>query len=263
MARKRNDLAVDIDLPEFDVMGFDLGNEEEVPEKEDVTLDLPEPPKKKKGHRRTTELLTVKETLYWRKAFGVENLLKVMGMERPQQGCAYHIISGGNVDLLCHLQWLMLHYRHLKRVFISAWAISGADILLLDDMVRQGKIDVLDVLVGDIFPNQYKHEWAKLQQMQDKELVRGLYSSNIHSKFILADDGNGMKAVCESSANCNMNPRIEQTVMTFDAGLYDFYDKYYHNLFIQEEIISSAMEFKQLFTKEPEVRKDDEHSDYD
>ena len=51
--------------------------------------------------------------------------------------------------------------------------------------------------------------------------------------------------------------------MTFDGGLYDFYDKYYHNLFIQEEIISSAMEFKQLFTKEPEVRKDDEHSDYD
>lgn len=262
MARKRNHSGLDFDIPEVD-FGLLIGDEEYIPEEEDVTLDLPKEPKKKKGHRRTTELLDVKETLYWRKAYGVEQLLKVMGMEKPQQGHAYHIISGGNVDLLCHLQWLMLHYRMLKRVFISAWAISGADILILNELARRAKIEVLDVLVGDIFPNQYKHEWAKLKDMQERGLIRGLYSSNIHSKFILADDGKGMKAVCESSANCNMNPRIEQTVMTFDADLYDFYDKYYHNLFVQEEIISSAIEFKQLLIKEPEVTSIYEQSDND
>lgn len=251
MARKRNDLAVDFDLPEFEVMGLRL-DDEEVPEEEDVSLELPEAPKPKKGHRRTTELLKVKETLYWRKAYGLENLLKVMKLDKPEQGCAYHIISGGNVDLLCHLQWLMLHYPTLQRVFISAWAVSGADILLLEEMVTEKKVQTLDVLVGDIYPNQYKHEWAKLEKMRDQGTVRGLYSSNIHSKFIMATDGQDMWAVCESSANCNMNPRIEQTVMTFDRELYDFYDKYYHNLFVQEDIIATAEEFKQL-TTEPSV----------
>lgn len=259
--------APEVALPEFEGAVFDVGMEfdtlgtvdsqqdnDYIPEEEDVSLELPEAPeeKKKKGHRRTTELVKVKETLYWRKAYGVTNLLKVMGLERPEQGAAYHIISGGNVDLLCHLQWLMLHFPRLDRVFISAWAVSGADILLLEDMQQKGNIRTLDVLVGDIYPNQYKFEWRKLTEMRDTGIIRALYSSNIHSKFIMATDGKDMWAVCESSANCNMNPRIEQTVMTFDRRLYEFYDKYYHNLFVQEDIIATAQEFRQL-TTEPSV----------
>lgn len=253
MARKRkSDLGFDFEELEIETFDELTEGDEHIKKEEDVTLDLPEAPKKKKGHRRTTELVKVKETLYWRKAYGVTSLLEVMGMEPPEMGASYHIISGGNVDLLCHLQWLQLHYPRLHRVFISAWAISGADILLMEQTIKKGKVEIFDVLVGDIFPNQYKHEWAKLKQMQEAGLVRGLYSSNIHSKFIMATDGEGMWAVCESSANCNMNPRIEQTVMTFDRALYEFYDKYYHNLFIQEDIITTAKEFKQL-TTEPSI----------
>lgn len=234
-------------MPEFGEMMPRI-DDDEVPESEDVSLDLPDV-KKTKNHRRTTELMKVKETLYWRKAYGLANLLEVMRLEKPQQGCAYHIISGGNVDLLCHLQWLLLHFPRLQRVFVSAWAVSGADILLLEEMVLKNKIHTLDVLVGDIFPKQYKFEYQKLESMQAAGLVRALYSSTIHSKFIMATDGDQMWAVCESSANCNMNPRIEQTVMTFDRGLYDFYDRYYSNLFAQEDIIATATELKQLTTE--------------
>lgn len=254
--RKSNDIGFDFGFDPDSIGDWrDDMQEDGVNEQEDVTLDVhtgATPEAKKKSHRRTTELMKVKETLYWRKAYGVTNLLRVMGMERPEMGAAYHIISGGNVDLLCHLQWLMLHYPKLQRVFISAWAISGADILIMEDVVKRKAVDIFDVLVGDIYPKQYKFEWSKLVQMQDSGLIRGLYNSNIHSKFIMATDGKDMWAVCESSANCNMNPRIEQTVMTFDRRLYDFYDHYYHNLFIQEDIIATAEELKHL-TREPLV----------
>lgn len=123
----------DVDLG-FELQTLDdiLTDGQDVAQADDVTEDLhvlkkSEQKRKKHGHRRTTELIDVKPTLYWRKAYGVTNLLKVMGLERPEQGHAYHIISGGNVDLLCHLQWLLLHWPKMRRVFISAWAMSGAE----------------------------------------------------------------------------------------------------------------------------------------
>lgn len=244
----------DVDLG-FELQTLDdiLTDGQDVAQADDVTEDLhvlkkAEQKRKKHGHRRTTELIDVKPTLYWRKAYGVTNLLKVMGLERPEQGHAYHIISGGNVDLLCHLQWLLLHWPKMRRVFISAWAMSGSDILILEDMVKHGQIEALDILLGESYPTQYKHEWAKLQQMYADGIVRALYHSSIHSKFILIHSADDCKAVVESSANCNMNPRIEQTVATFSAELYDFYDRYYKNLFAQEDIIQAASEFKKLTT---------------
>ena len=48
-----------------------------------------------------------------------------------------------------------------------------------------------------------------------------------------ADDGT--KLVIESSANCNMNPRVEQSCVTVSEKLYDFYFTYLHEMFDEEQ----------------------------
>lgn len=210
----------------------------------------------KKKTRRITALTEINIVDEYRRANGVYELCKCM-MDKPQPGKSYHILTGGNVDLIAHLRWLMLHWKKIKRVFISAWAISGVDILLCKEWLENGEIGELELLLGDIFPNKYKMEWAKLMEMYDAGIITTIYKSTIHSKImlILADDGT--KIVIESSANCNMNPRIEQSCVTVSDKLFDFYDVYLHEILNDEEARYTVRETVKLQnTEDAEIDND-------
>lgn len=184
--------------------------------------------------RRVTELIELDTIDECRRAFGVYNLVKCMN-HAPVEGKSYHIITGGAVDLIAHLQWLFLYYPKMRRILISAWAISGADILLLEKLYGEGLFESVEILVGDTFPSKYKMEWQKLTEMYEKGIVGHVYKSTIHSKLLLMESSDGDKLVIESSANCNMNPRVEQSCVTLSSKLFDFYDTYLHEMFAEEE----------------------------
>ena len=155
--------------------------------------------------------------------------------ERPTAGRSIHILTGGNVDLLSHLLWVMQFWKKLNRVFLSAWAISGVDILWCKQLLEEGSIGTLELLLGDIFPAKYKMEWEKLMEMYDAGHITNIYNSSIHSKVMLIDAADGTKIVIESSANCNMNPRVEQSCVTVSEELFRFYDVYLHGILDEEE----------------------------
>jgi hypothetical protein len=140
----------------------------------------------------------------------------------------------------------MLHWKRLKRVFISAWAISGADILLCQRWLESGEIGELELLLGDIFPTKYKMEWKKLMEMYDKGVITNIFKSTIHSKVMLLEAEDGTKVVVESSANCNMNPRVEQSCVTVSDKLFDFYDVHLHEILNDEEARFVARESVKL-----------------
>lgn len=188
----------------------------------------------KKKTRRKTELTDIDIVDEYRRANGVYELCKCM-VTPPEEGKSYHIITGGNVDLLAHLQWVQLFWKKVRRVFISAWAISGADIMLCKRWLEEGNIGTLELLLGDIFPSKYKMEWKKLMEMYDAGIITNIYNSTIHSKVLLIEVDDDTKIVVESSANCNMNPRIEQSCITRNAQLFDFYDIYLHEVLSEEE----------------------------
>lgn len=200
---------------------------------------------KKKSVRRTTELTEIDVVDEYRRCYGVYELCKCM-MDKPVAGKSYHFLTGGNVDLLAHMQWLMLHWKRLKRVFISAWAISGVDILLCQKWLEAGEIGELELLLGDIFPTKYKMEWKKLMEMYDKGIITNIFKSTIHSKVMLLEAEDGTKVVVESSANCNMNPRVEQSCVTVSDKLFDFYDVYLHEILNDEEARFVARESVKL-----------------
>ena len=187
-----------------------------------------------KKTRRKTALTTISTEDEWRRANGVQELNKVMS-DRPTPGRSIHILTGGNVDLLAHLMWVMQFWPKVRRVFLSAWAISAVDILLCKRWLENGSIGALELLLGDIFPSKYKKEWEKLMEMYDAGVITNIYNSAIHSKLMLIDCEDGTKIVIESSANCNMNPRIEQSCVTVSDELFKFYDVYLHGVLEDEE----------------------------
>lgn len=183
----------------------------------------------KKKVRRVTALTEIEAEDEYRVAFGVVQLLECM-KEFPEAGKSYHIITGGAVDLLSHLQWVLLHKKKINHLFLSCWAISGRDILLLEKWHYQGLIGDVEIVVGDVYPSKYKFEWQKLQQMNEAGIVRKVYKGTIHAKVMLCDCADGDKVVIESSANCNINPRVEQACVTVSAKLFDFYRVYFCDL---------------------------------
>ena len=184
--------------------------------------------------RRITDLTVVSAEDEMRRAYGVGELVKLMS-DKPVPGKSYHIITGGAIDLICHLYWLLRHWPHMKKVLISAWAISGRDILFLEKLLNDGQIDRVELLVGDIFLTKYKMEWKKLMEIYDSGGISAVYKSTIHSKLLLMEADDGTKLVIESSANCNMNPRVEQSCVTLSEKLYDFYFTYLHEMFDEEQ----------------------------
>ena len=187
-----------------------------------------------KKSRRKSELLTISAEDEMRRVNGMWELNAMMS-EKPVPGKSIHILTGGNIDLLAHLLWVMQFWPKIKRVFLSAWAISAVDILMCKRYLEEGKIGTLELLLGDIFPSKYKKEWEKLMEMYDAGIITNIYNSAIHSKVMLIDCEDGTKVVIESSANCNMNPRIEQSCVTVSEELFRFYDVYLHGVLDAEE----------------------------
>lgn len=187
---------------------------------------------RKKKERRAVALTEIDVVDEYRRAFGVYQLIDCMN-KKPEPGKSYHILTGGKVDLLAHVMWLMLFYK-MKRLFISAWAISGNDILMLEKLQDEGKFESVEILVGDIFSTKYKFEWEKLKELEERGVVNAVFQSTIHAKILLMEATDGTKIVIESSANCNMNPRIEQSCVTVSEKLFDFYWVYIHNQFDED-----------------------------
>ena len=53
-------------------------------------------------------------------------------------------------------------------------------------------------------------------------MLKTLYTGKIHAKLILAEACSGERIVVESSANANMNPRCEQSVVSVSPELHEF-----------------------------------------
>ena len=80
-----------------------------------------------KKTRRKSALTTISAEDEMRRVNGMWELKKVMS-DKPIAGRSIHILTGGNIDLLSHLIWLLQFWPKVRRVFLSAWAISAVDI---------------------------------------------------------------------------------------------------------------------------------------
>lgn len=185
--------------------------------------------KEHRNHRRTTEMIEIPDKALWRKAYGLEQFLEVLKFEKPKRGYSLHVMTGGNVDMICYLKYLLMHYEHMNRVVISTWCLGSAELLMMEQWFNEGRVDSYDMYTGEHCRQQCKIEWGKLERMKEAGMIGRLISSTIHCKLILCDTGDE-KIVVETSSNFNMNPRLEQGCVTVNEDLFNFYDEYMRNL---------------------------------
>lgn len=146
-----------------------------------------------------------------------------------EPGDSWDVVSHGDVDSLSFLAHL-IRGTWFDHVLVSTWCIARTDLDQLGEWLNAGRIGQLDLYLGEIFPGQYVGEYERT-----KELVRDygarLVIARNHSKVTLATNAStGTHLAIRSSANVNTNPRIEQTTVTNDRTLVEFYREFFEGI---------------------------------
>lgn len=180
-----------------------------------------------KTHRRSTECLVRSTKNIYRRAFSETQLLDVLP-KVFNDGESYHCITAGDVDSLSYLK-VVLRQQDLDYCLFSTWCMAADDVLQFDEWLESGKIKRLDAYVGEIFPNTYKMEWKRLNEIFEKHQCGRIAVFKNHSK-IYAGYGSKFAFGIETSANINTNPRTENGCITIDNGIFEFYKEYFDGI---------------------------------
>ena len=181
--------------------------------------------------RRTTECTTLSEKYEYRRAFSEVRMLEAMRYVKLEQGHTYNFITGGDVDSLSFLK-VVLNQHRLDYLLSSTWRMAAEDILQLTTWYDEGRIGKMDVYVGEIFPNQYRIEYAMLRKFYDQHPDAGRVAVfRNHSKIYAGcNEAEGFYFGIQTSANINTNPRTEQGSITVERGIFDFYKEYFDGI---------------------------------
>lgn len=144
-----------------------------------------------------------------------------------EDGAAYHVISGGDVDSLSFLTHV-LRQQKLEYLALSTWCMALQDVEELERYLALGRIGRIDCYVGEIFKKTYNNEYCRLIDMHRKYGGRVAIFRN-HSK-VFCGFGEKFDFAIESSANINTNPRTENTCTTIDTGLALFYKAFFDGI---------------------------------
>ena len=146
-----------------------------------------------------------------------------------EDGDSWHIISGGDVDSLSYAANLIEH-ESFDRMLLSTWCMALDDVLRLGQWLDTGTLRWLDCYVGEIFPSQYADAYAALCATVRRHQGRVATFRNHSNVILLGNLETSRFLVIESSANINTNPRTEQTVVTADAALFNFYIDFFDGI---------------------------------
>ena len=164
------------------------------------------------------------DRIYARRAWGEKKLLEILG---PLESGTYHVISGGDVDILSYLMHIISE-QDLEYCLFSTWCMALPDVLQFGKWLEDGKIKRLDAYVGEIFINSYPECWGTLTAILKRHGGRVCVFRN-HAK-IIAGTGSKYSFAVESSANINTNPRTENATVTVSAEIFQFYKDFFDDI---------------------------------
>lgn len=144
-----------------------------------------------------------------------------------EPGATYHCISFGDVDSLTYLRAIVKQQR-LKYVLLSTWCMAITDAEEIKKWLEAGYIERVDFYVGEIFQRQYAGVYAFIR---DNCLTNGgrICVFRNHSK-VIAGFGERFDFAVASSANINTNPRCENTTITVNSDVAQFYKTFFDDI---------------------------------
>ena len=177
-------------------------------------------------HARTVQVFKTWDTQKKMRVMSEANLDAALPWHM-QEGCAYHVISYGDVDSLTFLRHIVKQQR-LRYVMLATWCMAKADAEEMRQWVERGDVASMDFYVGEIFKNGYRGCLDVLDAICEKTGGRVARVRN-HAK-LMAFIGERFSGVIESSANVDTNPRIEQTCITIHRELAEFYKAFFDQM---------------------------------
>lgn len=163
--------------------------------------------------------------IYTRRAKSEATLAEVLP-EKLENGCAYHVISHGDIDALSYLAHI-IKTQTLDYLMISTWVMAAGDVKIIERWVDEGRIKHLYFNFGEHMAAEYGDIFAAAASLATFTGGSAKIARN-HSKVMIGcNQATGFYFVSESSANVNTNPRIEQTVVTLNQDLFTFYRDFY------------------------------------
>lgn len=205
----------------------------------EIAAPMPEvhqPEDEEKVHRvsrphRKTEVYELTPKFEYRRAYSETRLLDSLAAPgfHFEEGHSYNFITGGDVDSLSFLK-AVLRQQPLDYCLASTWCMGAEDILQFREWVDQGLIKKLDIYVGEIFSGSYKVEFGMLKKLYDDKPDLGRFALFRNHSKVYAGTGPLWSFGIQSSANINTNPRTENTCITIDKGIFEFYKEYYDGI---------------------------------
>lgn len=203
---------------------------------DDECLGVPTPRKTRKAKAPDEEEVKARamrthQRAVMRKALSEQHMNDVLDWHL-EEGCAYHVISGGDVDFLTYMRGIIKQHP-LEYCLFSTWCMAMEDAQEIVGWMERGMLKRADVYVGEIF---IQHYMAIFEFLAEQIPARGggrLCMTRNHAKVMVGywRDGEELKGVVvTSSANINTNPRIEQAVITVDREVADFYKAFFDDL---------------------------------
>lgn len=139
-------------------------------------------------------------------------------------GDCWHMLTGGDVDgtsVLLHV----LRQQPAPYVLVATWCMGRWDVEQLSRHIDRGNIGRMDVYTGEVFKSSRHAQPSEIRALAARGGGRFVRMMN-HAKVCLVY-GESVDVCIESSANLNTNPRCENTVITCDTGLCDFYKAWF------------------------------------
>ena len=219
---------------ELTLDGFDLGAALGIePEPQNETTPAASQGSIKVSHRMGARQL-------WRKASSEKALESAMPWHFREGDC-YHCFSFGDVDSFTFFK-MVLRQQPIKYAAISTWCMAGEDVTDLRRWHERGMVGRVDFFLGEIFKSGYPDVYRAVQEFIQECGGRMVIFRN-HSK-VMAIEGERFDCLIESSANININPRSENTVLTVDRELTGEYI----------QLFSEIVPFNKDFGAEPYQR---------
>lgn len=177
-------------------------------------------------HARTVQVFKSWDTQKKMRVMSEANLDDALDWHM-EEGCAYHVISYGDVDSLTYLRHIVKQQK-LDYVMLTTWCMAKSDAEEMRSWVERGMVKRFDFYVGEIFKSGYRGCLDVLDAICGKTGGRVARIRN-HSK-LMAFFGERFSGTIESSANVDTNPRIEQTCITINRDIAVFYKDFFDQM---------------------------------
>lgn len=164
-------------------------------------------------------------------------------------GLRSHMITAGSFEFGDFLEAFFVENNiHTDKLSISTLSMSNNNVDSLNNLMRGGYVDQLELIVSDFF---FAHERRGLVpyilQELDWEDRFQLAVAGSHTKITIFETSGGKKMCIHGSSNLRSSGCVEQTTIEDNPELYEFYAQYHKSIIDQYNLINKPIRNKKLW----------------